>query len=57
MDYGRYYVKARKEGFVTFYEEVQSLRGINAFNEKNQPLIQSEMKKEREKLNKKNDKK
>jgi hypothetical protein len=51
LDYERYYIGAKNQEYGKFfYEEVPSLRGIDAFNKKNKPLIKSEMEKEREKI-------
>ena len=50
-DHHRYYVqRPNKERGITYWEEVQSLRGIFAFSEENKPLIEKEMKKARKKL-------
>lgn len=48
----RYYVKnpnAPNE-WITYWEEVQSLRGYHAFKEKNKPLIKKAMKEKKDQL-------
>jgi len=55
-EHHRYYLRTKTKNGLTLYEEVQSLRGVFAFSKENKPLIQFEIRKERAKLNKKNEK-
>ena len=47
-EYDRYYIGIKTSNGIILYEEVQSLRGVFAFDEDNNALIQKE--KEKEKL-------
>ena len=50
----RYYVKNpyTPTKWITYYEEVQPLRGLFAFSEENKPIIKKAMAEEKEKLTK-----